>query len=174
MHPKPRSLTVWFDADCSFCTRVAAWLRAQPKFVPLRCVAAQAASSSGCPLGTKALLEKITVTADDGAVWRGSNAWIVVLWALREDGRVLSLTYRPEQQLYAWARHDFGGTVESIAVVPSSTGATDDLWMIVKRVIAGEPRRFIEILAPPFEPTDPLDRDSMGFLDAALRYRGAV
>jgi hypothetical protein len=96
-----------------------------------------------------------------------------VLWVLREDGRVLSLTYRPEQQLYAWARHDFGGTVESIAVVPSSTGATDDLWMIVRRVIAGEPRRFIEILAPPFEPADPLDRDSMGFLDAALRYRGA-
>ena len=92
MHPKPRSLTVWFDADCSFCTRAAAWLRAQPKFVPLRCVAAQAASTSGCPLGTKALLEKITVTADDGAVWRGSNAWIVVLWALR-DWRAMSLRF---------------------------------------------------------------------------------
>jgi len=92
MPAQPRALTVWFDADCSFCTRVAAWLRAQPKFVPLRCIAAQTASSSGCPLGTKALLEKITVTADDGAVWRGSNAWIVVLWALR-DWRAMSLRF---------------------------------------------------------------------------------
>lgn len=96
-----------------------------------------------------------------------------VLWALRADGRVLSLTYRPEQQLYAWARHDFGGDVESIAVVPSASGATDDLWMIVRRVIAGEPRRFVEHLAPPFEPAGDEDRDSMGFLDVALRYQGA-
>ncbi len=96
-----------------------------------------------------------------------------VLWALRADGQVLSLTYRPEQQLYAWARHDFGGEVESIAVCPSANAATDDLWMIVRRTIDGQAQRFIEILAPPFEPSDPRDLDEMGFLDSALSYRGA-
>lgn len=96
-----------------------------------------------------------------------------VLWALRADGVVLSLTYRPEQQLYAWARHDFGGVVESIAVVPGQGGATDDLWMIIRRRIAGREQRHVEILAPPFEPTEPQDKAAMGYLDSALGYRGA-
>ena len=98
---------------------------------------------------------------------------LAVLWVLRQDGQVLSLTYRPEQQLYAWARHDFGGVVESIAVIPGTDGASDDLWLIVRRTINGEPRRCVEILAPPFEPADPDDKDMMAYLDSALRYRGA-
>lgn len=76
-------LTVWFDGDCPLCTRIATWVQRQPKWVPVRCVAAQAAAAHGCPLDARALLDTITVTASDGAVYRGTNAWIVVLWALR-------------------------------------------------------------------------------------------
>lgn len=83
MTTRPLSLTVWFDGDCTFCRRVAAWIEAQPKYVPVRCIATQQASARGCPLDPQALLQQVTVTADDGAVWRGSNAWILVLWALR-------------------------------------------------------------------------------------------
>lgn len=79
----PLELTVWFDGDCGFCARVAKWLDGQPKYVPVRCVPAQDAAGAGCPLGTQALLDKVTVTASDGAVYRGTNAWITVLWALR-------------------------------------------------------------------------------------------
>ena len=95
-----------------------------------------------------------------------------VLWALRGDGRVLALTYRPDQQVYAWTKQDFGGKVESIAVVPSLDGATDDLWLIVRRTIAGQTRRYIEILAPPFEPVHATDKSRMGFVDCALKYEG--
>jgi predicted DCC family thiol-disulfide oxidoreductase YuxK len=77
------ALTVWFDGDCPLCRRVAAWLDRQPKFVPVHCRAAQTAHTHGCPLDLPALLERVTVTADDGAVYRGTNAWITVLWALR-------------------------------------------------------------------------------------------
>jgi predicted DCC family thiol-disulfide oxidoreductase YuxK len=77
------SLTVWFDGDCPLCTRIAAWLCRQPRFVPLRCVAAQSAARLGCPLDAASLLAKLTVIASDGAVYRGTNAWLVVLWALR-------------------------------------------------------------------------------------------
>jgi predicted DCC family thiol-disulfide oxidoreductase YuxK len=80
-------LTVWFDGDCGFCTRVAKWLQRQPKFVAVRCVEAQTATSHACPLNTQELLDKITVTASDGAIYRGSNAWITVLWALRNYRR---------------------------------------------------------------------------------------
>jgi predicted DCC family thiol-disulfide oxidoreductase YuxK len=76
-------LTVWFDGDCGLCTRIAAWVRRQPKWVPVHCVAAQTAAARGCPLDPRSLLDQVTVTASDGAVYRGSNAWIVVLWALR-------------------------------------------------------------------------------------------
>lgn len=79
----PRALTVWFDGDCTFCRRVAAWIQRQPKFVPVRCIEAQQAGARGCPIDLPSLLAQVTVTADDGAVWRGSNAWILVLWALR-------------------------------------------------------------------------------------------
>lgn len=118
------------------------------------------------------LAEHLTRTSPvKGLAWARNP--LSVLWALRADGQVLSLTYRPEQQLYAWARHDFAGQVESIAVCPSASGATDDLWLIIRRTIDGQAHRFVEILAPPFEPADPQDRDEMGFLDSALHYRGA-
>ncbi len=83
MEPRDLSLTVWFDGDCGFCTRVAHWLDRQPKFVPVRCEAAQHAAVAGCPLDLASLLAQVTVTASDGAVYRGTNAWITVLWALR-------------------------------------------------------------------------------------------
>ena len=77
------SLRVFFDGDCGLCRRVAAWLDAQPKFEPLECISAQSAASAGCPLTLDALLAQVTVVASDGAVYRGTNAWIICLWALR-------------------------------------------------------------------------------------------
>ena len=80
-------LTVYFDGDCPFCRRVAAWLATQPTFVPLCCVAAQSDAARACPLDVASMLAKVTVAASDGAIYRGSNAWIIVLWALRRYRR---------------------------------------------------------------------------------------
>jgi predicted DCC family thiol-disulfide oxidoreductase YuxK len=87
MEPHDLALTVYFDGDCGFCRRVAAWVDRQPKFVPVRCVAAQSDAARDCPVRLEQMLEKVTVTASDGAIYRGSNAWIVVLWALRKYRR---------------------------------------------------------------------------------------
>lgn len=95
-----------------------------------------------------------------------------LLWALRADGTLLALTYRREQQVFAWSRHWVNGVVESIAVIPSTQTRTDELWIIVNRTINGVTRRYVEYLAPPFEPTHPEDKGAMGFLDSALRYEG--
>jgi predicted DCC family thiol-disulfide oxidoreductase YuxK len=96
-------LTVWFDGDCGLCRRVARWLDRQPKFVPLHCVAAQSQTpDTSCPLDTGELLDRLTVTASDGAVYRGTKAWIMCLWALREY-RGWSLTLSQEA-LWPWAR----------------------------------------------------------------------
>jgi len=95
-----------------------------------------------------------------------------LLWALRSDGTLIALTYRRDQQIYAWTKHPLNGVVESIAVIPSQDGRTDDLWLIVRRTIDGQTKRYVEFLAPPFEPTHAEDKSLMGFLDSALRYSG--
>ena len=87
MEPADLSLTVYFDGECSFCCRVAKWLDAQPKLVPVQCVPAQSGPARGCSLSLAEMLEKVTVTASDGALYRGTNAWIIVLWALRRYRR---------------------------------------------------------------------------------------
>jgi hypothetical protein len=38
-----------------------------------------------------------------------------VIWAVRDDGVMLSLTYLKEQDVYGWARHDTNGEVVSVA-----------------------------------------------------------
>ncbi|NOT42377.1 MAG: hypothetical protein HOP13_18025 [Alphaproteobacteria bacterium] len=95
-----------------------------------------------------------------------------LLWALRSDGALLALTYRRDQQIYAWTKHPMDGFVESIAVIPSSDGRTDDLWLVVRRTIGGQTKRHVEYLGAPFEPTHAEDKALMGFLDSALRYNG--
>tara|TARA_A100000171_G_scaffold25312_1_gene23665 strand:- start:1681 stop:3717 length:2037 start_codon:yes stop_codon:yes gene_type:complete len=83
-----------------------------------------------------------------------------VVWCIRGDGVLLGMTYRREEQVVAWHKHEIGGTytgtheslasatyaygmVESIAVLPTDTGE-DELYMIVKRTIASGTKRYIE------------------------------
>lgn len=107
-----------------------------------------------------------------------ATAWaknpLSVLWCLLSDGSVISLTYRPDQNVIAWSRMVISGTVESIAVIPSSDGTTDQLWLIVNRTINGGTKRYVEYLADPFEPTSATDKNTMGYLDSALRYNGSA
>jgi predicted DCC family thiol-disulfide oxidoreductase YuxK len=99
-------LTVFFDRDCPLCRRVARWLLRQPLFVPLRVQAAQSAAGRRCPLALDDLLAQVTVTASDGAVYRGVNAWLVCLWALRRwRGFALRLAAPQRRQ---WAARLFG------------------------------------------------------------------
>lgn len=97
-----------------------------------------------------------------------------LLWALRDDGVLFSLTYRRDQQVFAWAKQEINGVVEDIAVIPSPDGTVDDLLMTVKRTINSATRRYVEYLAPPFEPTSATDKATMAFMDCALEYPTAA
>jgi predicted DCC family thiol-disulfide oxidoreductase YuxK len=83
MDDQELELRVYFDGACPLCQRIARWLEQQPKYVRLECVPAQAGAAGGCPLSLEALLAQVTVVASDGAVYRGTNAWLICLWALR-------------------------------------------------------------------------------------------
>lgn len=71
-----------------------------------------------------------------------------VLWCVRDDGSLLSMTYVPEHQVYAWAKHDTDGEFESICVV--SEGNEDVLYAVVKRTISGSTKRYVERLETRF------------------------
>jgi hypothetical protein len=52
-----------------------------------------------------------------------------ILWCVRGDGMLLSLTYERAENVVAWARHPFpaGVTIESVAVLPGVE--EDEVWL---------------------------------------------
>ena len=60
-----------------------------------------------------------------------------VLWAVRNDGVLLSLTWLKSQEVAGWARHDTQGAVQSVcSVIESPINA---LYMAVQRYTASSP-----------------------------------
>ena len=91
------------------------------------------------------------------------------LWVVRADGQLAGCTWYPEHQVMGWHRHITDGVVESVAVIPGDPD--DEMWMIVRRTIGGQTRRFVECLDPRFD-LDGDIRDAF-FVDCGLSYRGA-
>lgn len=55
-----------------------------------------------------------------------------LVWLVLGDGNVASITFNREQEVVAWAQHDFSDKVLSICSVPSELGS-DLCFMLVKR-----------------------------------------
>lgn len=56
-----------------------------------------------------------------------------MLWAVTNDGQLLSCSYRREEQVVAWAHHSTNGTVESVASVYGLPAGGDEIWLVVNR-----------------------------------------
>jgi len=65
-----------------------------------------------------------------------------LVWAVSSSGKLIGLTYVPEQNLGALHQHDTDGTFESCCVV--SEGSEDVLYVVTNRLINGGNKRFIE------------------------------
>jgi len=100
-----------------------------------------------------------------------------ILWAVRDDGILIGLTYQRSENVVAWHKHKLGGSfgtnqfgiVESIASI-SGTLDEDELWVIVKRTINGSTKRYIECFSDfDFDETNSTD---FKFLDSFLTYSG--
>lgn len=90
-----------------------------------------------------------------------------IVWFVSDSGKLLGLTYVPEEKIAAWHQHDTDGTIESCCTV--AEGAEDALYLVVNRTIGGVTKRYIERLASR-RFTDPADAF---FVDAGLTYVGA-
>lgn len=66
-----------------------------------------------------------------------------VLWFVRGDGQLVSMTYEREQQVVGFARHNTDGLFESVATI-NGIDAEDEVWVSVRRTINGVTKRYIE------------------------------
>jgi hypothetical protein len=92
-----------------------------------------------------------------------------VIWGAREDGLLVGVTYERSQRVLGWHGHTLGGTdaeVRSVAVTPDDDQSYDQLWMVVKRTVNGQTRRYIEYFDSPFYTNTELE--DAPFLDSSL------
>jgi|688.fasta_scaffold08511_5 hypothetical protein len=68
-----------------------------------------------------------------------------IVWGVSSSGKLLGLTYVPEQQIGAVHQHDTDGVFEAVTVV--AEGAEDAVYVIVKRTINGSVKRYVERFA---------------------------
>ncbi|CAK8741772.1 hypothetical protein SODG_005090 [Sodalis praecaptivus] len=66
-------------------------------------------------------------------------------FCLRDDGKLLVLTYLRDQQVFAWSPQSSDGIYESTCSI--SEGSEDAVYFVVKRSINGRSVRYIERLA---------------------------
>lgn len=95
--------------------------------------------------------------------WAYTHTPFGLVWLVLDNGHVLSLTYKREQEVWAWTEHDFGGVVESVCSIWED--GEDRLYLSVRR---GEDL-CVERMASRVIRDDV--HDSL-FLDCAIRYRG--
>jgi hypothetical protein len=90
-----------------------------------------------------------------------------IVWAVRNDGTLVALTYMREQQIAGWHRHDFGDDLaESVCSTPM--GNEDSVYVVVNRTIDGETKRYIEC----FSTRQIDDIVDVNFTDCSLGYDG--
>lgn len=90
-----------------------------------------------------------------------------ILWAVRDDGTLLGMTYVPDQQVYGWHAHDTDGLFESVCVV--AEGNEDVLYAVVKRTINGRTVRYVERLHTRIFTA----QEDAFFVDSGLTYEGS-
>ena len=89
-----------------------------------------------------------------------------VAWFVSTSGKLLGLTYVPEEQVGAWHQHDTTGTFESVCAIPE--GEEDRVYVVVKRTINGNTRRFVERMAT----MEFTALEDCQFLDAFMEFDG--
>lgn len=74
--------------------------------------------------------------------WAYAEEPFKIIWAVRDDGTLLSLTFVKEQEIYGWAHRDTLGLFKSVASI--TEGQVDAVYVAVKRYIGGSWVQMIE------------------------------
>lgn len=76
--------------------------------------------------------------------WCYVRAPYPMVWAVRSDGKLLAMTYLPEQEVVAYHLHETDGTFESVTSIPE--GGEDVVYAIVNRTVDGGTKRYVEYM----------------------------
>jgi hypothetical protein len=104
--------------------------------------------------------------------WAWAEDPFKVVWAVREDGIMLSLTFLKEQEVYGWCRHDTQGLVKSVCSIREGTESA--VYMIVERQVNGQTLQYVERMASRYLGGDaaigiPSDPELAWCVDCGLR-----
>lgn len=86
-----------------------------------------------------------------------------IVWTWGDAGELVGFTYEREQQVAGWHEHDVGGAVETLVISPSPDGNEDRVWMVVRRTIDGNEKRYIEYMT---------NQEANSFVDSHTQYVG--
>ena len=84
-----------------------------------------------------------------------------VMYAVRDDGKMLAMTYMPEQEVLAWSWFETDGEYKSVITIPSET--CNEVWTIVDR----DGVEYIEYMRERTDSEDPADHY---FVDCGFSY----
>jgi hypothetical protein len=91
----------------------------------------------------------------------------VVVWAVTNDGRLISMTFEKEQNVFAWALHETAGNVRSVAVLMGTS--SDEVWLSVER--GG--RACLERMTPSTAEAVSANWRTLPYVDSAKLYIGS-
>lgn len=87
-----------------------------------------------------------------------------IIWCVMNDGKLLSLTYLKEHDVWGWGTHETRGVFLDVAVVPE--GGRDVPYFLIRRKISGSHKVYIEML----ERRRNEDIRNAFFVDCGLSY----
>lgn len=89
-----------------------------------------------------------------------------IIWAVTNDGVLLSFTFEPDENVLGWARHTSGTALfESVSTIYGGDGNADEVWLTVNR----DGARMIERLDPSaYAKLEAGTAETMVYLDSAI------
>ena len=77
-----------------------------------------------------------------------------IIWAIREDGTLLGITYQRQHSIIGWHRHTTQGDFLSVNCIPNKHSREDDVWAITRRLVNGVYHHMLEKKSPAFKPNN--------------------
>jgi hypothetical protein len=90
-----------------------------------------------------------------------------ILWFVSNNGKLLGLSYVPEEEIGAWHQHDTEGTFESCCAV--AEGFEDAVYVVVCRNVNGSDVRYVERFGSRANSIT-----NLVFTDSSLKYNGSI
>jgi len=104
--------------------------------------------------------------------WAWSEEPFKLVWAVRDDGALLTLTFLKEQEFIAWTHSVTDGDFKSVCSIVEGTdyADVDAVYFVVERTVNGQTLKYVERLADRIYPNGVEDA---WCVDSGLDYDGA-